>query len=76
MDTSTIVIRIVLLGALLFSIFDTVSTVREANQLTAEPTAPVVESRNECRALLRTTQPEIADRFCRDVAAMAVPIRF
>lgn len=75
MDTSTIVIRVVLLSALLFSIFDTVSTIREANKLTAEP-APVVESRNECRALLKTTQPEIADRFCRDVAAMAVPIRF
>ncbi|MDE1545709.1 hypothetical protein PTW32_09765 [Dechloromonas agitata] len=75
MDTSTIVIRVVLLGALLFSVFDTVSTIREANQLTAEP-SPVVESKNECRHLLRTTQPAIAERFCKDVAAMAAPIRF
>lgn len=76
MDTSTIVIRVVLLGALLFSIFDTVSTVREANRLTAEPSPVVVESTNECRHLLRTTQPAIAERFCKDVAAMAVPVKF
>jgi endonuclease V-like protein UPF0215 family len=75
MDTSTIVIRVVMLAAVLFAIFNTVSTIREANQLTAEP-SPVVESKNECRHLLRTTQPAIAERFCKDVAAMAVPVKF
>lgn len=76
MDTSTIVIRVVLLAALLFSLFSAVGTIREANQRTAEPSRVVVESKNECRALLRTTQPAIAERFCKDVAAMAVPVKF
>ncbi len=69
MSLSDLVIRVFLLFAVAFTIIYSLNTAME-------PVNVVETSKNECRAALSTTPQHIAERFCRDVAAAAIQVRY
>ena len=69
MSLSDLVIRVFLLFAVAFTIIYSLNTAME-------PVNVVETSKNECRTALSTTPQHIAERFCRDVAAAAIQVRY
>lgn len=70
MDMPNIVLRACLLGIV------TASLIYAVNAVVSEPQNLADQSKNECRAALHGTPQHISERFCRDVSAMAVTVRY